>query len=266
MVQIFNLDEDYNRNSRGFTLIELAIVVVVLGILTAGALMGRSIIHSANINATVNEMNKMQTAVRAFNLEFDDIPGIMDNAYDYWGPECGTASFAQTTGCNGDLMYDKCVNNHTQNCQVTMGIAGDVRRFFIHLKFSAIHPDLPVVLDSASETNCVIGETLPSLDVGGTYFVASSRPKKLYMYLFEPRNFTHVSWTCSISAPLASIKPKDAKRIDEKIDDGNGRRGYLKAILDLNGNTYLSSDCMDSSGNYNLSSEEKDCGLRFELQ
>jgi prepilin-type N-terminal cleavage/methylation domain-containing protein len=45
-------------NRKAFTLVELAIVVVVLGILIGGIVAGQSIIRAANINATISQVEK----------------------------------------------------------------------------------------------------------------------------------------------------------------------------------------------------------------
>jgi prepilin-type N-terminal cleavage/methylation domain-containing protein len=45
-----------NSSIRAFTLVELAIVVVVLGILTLGIIGGQSIIKSAQVNSTISDV------------------------------------------------------------------------------------------------------------------------------------------------------------------------------------------------------------------
>jgi prepilin-type N-terminal cleavage/methylation domain-containing protein len=135
-----------NKKS-AFTLVELAIVIVVLGILVGGVLTGQSIIDSAKRSATVSHITQMKTALNAFKLEFDDIPGDMRDAYDYFGDECGDNSQDDYTGCNGN--GDKCVGNQVGYCEPRNNqYWGDFRRFAIHLNLSNIYPDIAMDTDS----------------------------------------------------------------------------------------------------------------------
>jgi prepilin-type N-terminal cleavage/methylation domain-containing protein len=79
----------YKYNSKSaFTLVELAIVIVVLGILIGGVLTGQSIIESAKKREVITGFTQLRTGLNAFKLEFDAIPGDMEDAYDYWGADC----------------------------------------------------------------------------------------------------------------------------------------------------------------------------------
>ncbi len=59
----------------GFTLLELSIVLVIIGLLAGGILVGRDLIHSAELHATINQYTKYQEAVNAFRLKYNAIPG-----------------------------------------------------------------------------------------------------------------------------------------------------------------------------------------------
>ena len=54
-----------NTKTSGFTLVELAIVLVIIGLIVSGVLGAQSLINSAKINATITDIRKMQTAVNA---------------------------------------------------------------------------------------------------------------------------------------------------------------------------------------------------------
>jgi prepilin-type N-terminal cleavage/methylation domain-containing protein len=252
--------------NKGFTLIELAIVVVVLGILVSGIVTGQSIIRSANVNSTINDIQKMQTAMRAFELEFGSQPGDFDEAYDYWGNECGTNTDNSRHGCIGD--GDLCIDG-SQNLVCNMGDnahIGDMRRSFVHLVLSGIHPDLPYITDSRDPTNCTVGDTIPATAVGGGYIVGSEIRNNAFMYFFKPENYTATSNWCIYGGYSGSVTPAMLKKIDNKLDDGNGRRGRIHSILNVLSDSYSGTDCDDADGNFNLSNEEKSCGFRVELK
>jgi prepilin-type N-terminal cleavage/methylation domain-containing protein len=66
--------------NKAFTLIELAIVIVVLGIMSAVIVGGKTIVDSANMNSTISQINQYRLAHNAFVLEYDAIPGDMKDA------------------------------------------------------------------------------------------------------------------------------------------------------------------------------------------
>ncbi|MEJ0010791.1 MAG: prepilin-type N-terminal cleavage/methylation domain-containing protein [Alphaproteobacteria bacterium] len=58
-----------------FTLVELAIVLVIIGLLVGGVLVGADLITSAKINATVSDLQSYTTAATTFRDKYNGIPG-----------------------------------------------------------------------------------------------------------------------------------------------------------------------------------------------
>jgi prepilin-type N-terminal cleavage/methylation domain-containing protein len=71
-------------NKSVFTLVELSIVLVIIGLIVGGVVGGQSLIASARIGAQVKQLTQYETAYRAFQLQYDAIPGDMVDASDYW--------------------------------------------------------------------------------------------------------------------------------------------------------------------------------------
>lgn len=69
------------RNDLGFTLIELSIVLVVIGLLVGGVLIGRDLIIASEVRATVSQVDKYRSAVNTFRLKYGDLPGDIGNTY-----------------------------------------------------------------------------------------------------------------------------------------------------------------------------------------
>ena len=67
----------FPRAQRGFTLIEIAIVLVVIGLLIGGILIGQSLIESAKLGKFVRQLQQYEIAAQQFKLKFNHIPGEM---------------------------------------------------------------------------------------------------------------------------------------------------------------------------------------------
>lgn len=69
-----------NDAHRGFTLIELAIVLVVIGLLLGGILKGQELIESARARNLMSQIDSIRAAYYAFQDKYRAVPG------DYPGP------------------------------------------------------------------------------------------------------------------------------------------------------------------------------------
>lgn len=70
---------------QGFTLVELAIVIVIIGLIVSGVVGANSLIESSKKQNAIKQMNNLSVAIKAFQLEFDAFPGDMRDATEYWG-------------------------------------------------------------------------------------------------------------------------------------------------------------------------------------
>jgi len=96
----------------GFTLVEMSIVLVIIGLVIGGIITGKTLIRSANVKAIISDYQTYQSAINAFTLKFDALPGDMPNASDIWGAADGgdglgadcynVDSTGNTSTCNGN--------------------------------------------------------------------------------------------------------------------------------------------------------------------
>ncbi|MGA2871632.1 MAG: prepilin-type N-terminal cleavage/methylation domain-containing protein, partial [Verrucomicrobiota bacterium] len=59
----------------GFTLIELSIVLVIIGLVIGGVLVGQDLISSATIRAQISQIEKYRAAVNTFHGKYGYLPG-----------------------------------------------------------------------------------------------------------------------------------------------------------------------------------------------
>ena len=77
----------------GFTLIELAVSIVIIAIIMSSVLIGSAIVKNAKLQQIAKEWQLYSSAINNFKTVYDAIPGDMYNA---------TSFFSGTTNGNGD--------------------------------------------------------------------------------------------------------------------------------------------------------------------
>jgi len=72
------------NNQKGFTLVELSIVIVLIGLIVAGVTAGQSLVKQAQLRSIITESEQVRVATNAFLLEYNGLPGDITNGADYW--------------------------------------------------------------------------------------------------------------------------------------------------------------------------------------
>lgn len=223
--------------TKGFTLIELSIVLVIIGLIVGGIVGGQSLIHSSKINGIIKEVNQYKTAIRAFELKYDTLPGDMRNAWDYWGLDCGVDSFS----CNGD--GDSIISageglGAWHHLSLSKIISGNYRGFAERYE-EGNYPASKINkagynFASLTEYNIVDNFILFGYPGGG----------------FRERRFFLI--------PV--ISPMDAQYLDNKFDNNSADTGKILTVNGLN-----STQCVTTSApiTYLLGNKDIECIMRF---
>ena len=84
----------------GFTLIELSITIVIIGLVAATFTSAQALIYNSRIQGVVKDINNIRTYQLSFLLKYSQLPGDFDNAGAYF-PDC-TDKGLNTCNGNGD--------------------------------------------------------------------------------------------------------------------------------------------------------------------
>ena len=77
------------RNQTGFTLVEIAIVLVIIGLLLGGILKGQEMITQAKIKNVVADFSGISAAYYGYQDRYKAIPGDDLNAGTRWATATG---------------------------------------------------------------------------------------------------------------------------------------------------------------------------------
>ena len=263
---------------KGFSLVELSIVLVILGLLTGGILAGQSLIHAAELRSITTDYNKYLAATRAFRDKYFAVPGDMTNATAFWGSLGGTGSDATcqaiaatgTATCNGDgdgSVYNAISTVERFRFWQHLANAGLIEGNFTGVAGSGYVPGSNVPLSkisnnyfSAAPSPAYTGAGSTTYYAGNTIIFAGDYGKNYFGY-------SSANGTTTTAGSLA-LSPADAWNIDTKLDDGVPGTGSLIVFKGDGTNTFCTSAAgvappTDAGATYKLTNSNKDCLLYF---
>jgi prepilin-type N-terminal cleavage/methylation domain-containing protein len=184
------------RNSKGFTLVELAIVLVIIGILLGAVLKGQELINNAKIKRVYSQYREVFAATLTYQDRYGALPGD-DNTTGLatrWNP----VTYYTTGNGNGQINGGTLVNMFT----CAAATAAERCGMWDHMRRAGI---LSGPLDGTNPRN----------PFGGTVGMA-------YVTLGTPALLTN--WI-----GMSNVPTNLAQSIDTQYDDGNALTGDIRA-------------------------------------
>lgn len=238
---------------RAFSLVELAIVLVILGLLVGGILTGRALIRASQLRSVTVEAANYSASTRAFRDKYFAVPGDMTNATQFWGslvPCPGGSGFTGT--CNGDGDGMIISTNH------------EPELFWQHLQLAGFIAGQFQGHEHTGEECGTTNAVSPPARIGGDCWSAHTG---LWGSMFNVSNITNRN---SLILERGVMTPSEVWGIDNKVDDGKPAQGKLvlqaKFMSTLDECTDV-ADPNDLNANYLLSDDSnKLCGVNFGSQ
>jgi prepilin-type N-terminal cleavage/methylation domain-containing protein len=202
------------RKQQGFTLIEIAIVLVIIGLLLGGILQGQSLINSARVRNLISQEDGIKAAFYGFQDRYRALPGDFSQA-------------------------------DTQIAGVAPGVKGNGNGQIEGTGVGSINESI-AVWDELSHAGFITG-TYVYADPDGPN-TTPTNPWGAYIQLIYDKNYADPSAsgpTDRHNLKTGNQVPVDIiAEVDRKIDDGNARSGIMR-FSSYGG---ASDSCYDKTG------------------
>lgn len=180
-------------HQKGFTLVEIAIVLVIIGLLLGGVLKGQELINSAKVKNIANDFRSVPTFIYAYQDKYRALPGDDRAAINHVGA---------TVNGDGDGRIEGAWNAQPAGA----ACATESCNFWQHVRLANL----------AAGSTVFGADYIPRNAEGGSIGITGETPIPAW-----PGNF----FVCS-----SSIQGRFARQLDITMDDGNTFTGNVRVI------------------------------------
>jgi len=225
----------------GFTLVELAIVMIIIGLLIGGILKGQELIANAQLTATVAQIKGLDGALSTFRDKYSTLPGDMRSPStrlrDCTAIPCSTAG-----NSNGRI-------DEPTTLGTAVGVGDEGLIAFTHMAAADLISGVDINGFAA------FGSALPEAKIGGGFWIGfTANGNAQGVTGMRPGHYLVLNGlVASVSAGATSgITATQAAQIDRKMDDGRADAGDVQATGSqcVNGQDYQEAETTASCSIY----------------
>jgi prepilin-type N-terminal cleavage/methylation domain-containing protein len=231
---VFHMTQSTNQirqSEGGFTLVELAIVMIIIGLLIGGILKGQELITNARVSSTVAQVKATESGISGFRDKYNSLPGDMNpNRL----PNCGAGLCvtAPAVGVAGDGVLSN--TGVVSDPGLAVGGTTESGLSFIHLAAAGLIGG--VNPGSAGIGVAAPNQSNPVTPLGGAWAMGTSAG--VATGVIVPAGLTagvYMITTPNVAAAVPNtnaqiMTPSNAATIDTKLDDGQPLTGSVRAV------------------------------------
>ena len=218
----------------GFTLIELSIVLVIIGLIVGGILVGQDLIKAAEIRATVAQVEKYNSAVNTFRTKYNALPG------DITSTQAGAFGlYSETTLAGGAGHQD---GNGLIECGASGAVTtpiGECLMFWRHLTDANLIDGSLGTSSADSLIDVTTGKVTATVNTPSKSFpqTKTTPTNSFLVYSVSGINYYQtVAVATATTGPAytynnVGLTPIQAYNMDIKLDDGLPGTGIVQARL-----------------------------------
>lgn len=229
------------RTQSGFTLIEIAIVLVIIGLLLGGVLKGQELINSAKVKNLATDFKNIPVYIYGYQDKFRSLPGDDANAQTH----LGATAVSAVVGTAGNGVIEGNWNDPAT-------VKSEAVVFWQQVRLANLAPGSTDVNDPAYiPTNAAGG--IIGIQSGTSCTAIGAAPCAA---LVTPMTSGGVAIRGSYIVCSAGILGKFVKQLDIQMDDGNTASGSMMAGMPSTGPgtpiTALATNAIDDAGSYTV--------------
>jgi prepilin-type N-terminal cleavage/methylation domain-containing protein len=193
-------------NQSGFTLIEIAIVLVIIGLLLGGVMKGQELINSAKVKNLATDFRNIPVFIYGYQDKFRSLPGDDPLAASH----LGVASAVAPAGNNNGLIDGNWNDASTST--------SEANTFWVHVRLAGL---------TSGSTTIGADDYKPVNAAGGNIGIQSGTSDATKSPINATSGAGPIRGTYIICSP--NILGKFAKQLDIQLDDGNTASGSMMA-------------------------------------
>ncbi len=225
------------KEKSAFTLVELSIVIVIIGLLVGATYSGIAILQHAETKALLSEVQKLNTSIGNFQGIYKGLPGDLPNATTYW-----------SSTANGDGSGRINIETSNEPFRALQQLAAANLLEGSYASFTGIW-DTGFTLNTAS----ISGNVMAAKGRNNSAFYIKCCSITDYSRSLSFNNHINLfSIYSTITYRAGTITPVEALEIDKKIDDGVPDTGMVGGSGSHNGTNYVATGCYSGTGSTSL--------------